>query len=333
MKLYPDPTFAASLFAEGRLDTAFCRVIVPAATEVGVDPGSGDYLWLMRYGLRGDHWKIRFHGEKTAAEAFRAAVEHHAATYFEALPDEPEDAKRITSAVPIDAEESGPGGDEKQPHGLQTIGYRRSHVGLGSAVLHRQDAYCAAFTRALSHGTAALIEGVDPENDSEWSHGARFSFLLKILADGLAELELGAEAAQAYISYHRDTLLRSTDKEDAEAIADGKALFDRRLAKMADGGARLVDFVKSRFAGVRGATGTKSPAGLWRGGLARGLAEIEPLVAASAEDINTYADNPLFLPIFKLFQSTSNQIGLNVIEEAYVHHILLRAVSAGEVSS
>lgn len=332
MKIYPDPILTASLFAAGHLDALFCQVIVPAALEVGLEPGGGAYLWLMRYGLRGDHWKIRFHGEQEEAEQLRAALERHAAGALADLPEGAGEGKKIVSQVPIDVEDEASDDGEDRARGLYTTHYRRSHVCLGTAVLHRQDAYCAAFTRALGHGSAALIAGVEPGAAGEWSHGARFSFLLKLLADGLAELRLGTEAERSYVAYHRDTLLRSTSDDADKAIMDGRALFDRRLEKMADGGARLVFFVRGRFDLVRGAAEESPPAGSWRGGLASGLADIEPLVSASASRIDTYAETPLFLPLFKIFQGMSNQIGLNVIEEAYIHHILLRALSAAESS-
>ena len=341
MKPYPDPILTASLFADGYLDDLFCRVIVPAALELGLEPTAGHYLWLVRYGLGGDHWKLRFHGEPAEGERLFAALEEHAASTFSLLPEQNGPGKRIHSTVPLDADErvvdekevdeEGADAEPANPRQLVRTVYRRHHVSLATAALHEQDAYCAAFTRAMAHGTSALIQGVEAGAEGEWSHGARFTFLLKLLSDGIAELALGASEEKQYIVYHRDTLLRSTSDDGEKSIADGIAVFDRRLDKMADGGARLVKFARGRIDNVRGAAGTPQP-GLWQGGLAAGYEAIVPLVAAVEGRIDSYAEKKSHLPLFKIFQGTSNQIGLNVVEEAYVHHILLRALGAGESS-
>ena len=310
---------------------------MPAALELGLEPASGHYLWLVRYGLGGDHWKLRFHGEQADAERFFSALEKRAATTFAALPEHDGPGKPLHSTVALDADErEGIDGDSKAEgaHYRQLVRtvYRRHHVSLATAALHEQDAYCAAFTRALAHGTSALIEGVEAGAEGEWSHGARFTFLLKLLSDGIAELRLGEQEEKQYVAYHRDTLLRSTSDDGEKSIADGTSLFDRRLEKMADGGARLVKFARDRIDKVRGGGGAPPQPGLWQGGLASGYEAMVPLVDAVADRIDSYAETKSHLPIFKIFQGTSNQIGLNVVEEAYVHHILLRALGADESS-
>ncbi|MEM1181134.1 MAG: hypothetical protein AAGM22_22520 [Acidobacteriota bacterium] len=328
MNRWPDPVVTASLFADGHLDVLAARAIQPAMRAVSADPNSGPYLWLMRYGLGGDHWKIRFHGTEAEGEDFREALEMHAAKAFEALPAEPGDGRPVVSSVPIDVEDAELAEGERRPRGVLWTRYRRSHVSLSDPVLFQSDDYCASLTRALGFGSWALVDGLDPELEGSWRHGRRFGFLLKMVGDGLAEVGFKGAEREGYLRFHRNTLLRTSvpEAEAAAKIEESARVFDRRLDKMADGGAGLRKVARSRMEPEPAVAGEAAPAGLWRGGLGDEFRRcIRDAATAAAGEIATFSDTPYFEPLFKILHGVSNQIGLKTAEEAYVHHILLRA--------
>jgi len=328
---HPDPVVSASLFAGGHLDTLTGKVVAPMVQALAGTVSDDSYLWLMRYGRRGDHLKLRWHGPKTEGAVFRQALEDHAKTGFELLPVGDGPGKPISSETPpIDVEDQA-GEALQEDRTLLFTHYRRSHVCLGEQILHRDDTYCCHLTRCLARGTSMVLNRVANESAVPWSHGLRFNLLLTAIIDGLAESDISNTLQTSYLAYHRDWLLRfvAGDRSEEDSREQARRVFDRRLAAMGDARERLFAFVRNRRDSIQSTTQTS----VWGSRLAAARTFFEPLCESLAEQLDRHAEKPFFSPLFKIFQGLANQTGLNLAEEAYVHHLLLRAQEQDDPTS
>ncbi len=57
----------------------------------------------------------------------------------------------------------------------------------------------------------------------------------------------------------------------------------------------------------------------WR----RSLAALFLHVSQPRQDLDLFAEHPSFPPVFKVFHGFANQLGLDILDEAFVHHLLL----------
>ncbi len=128
------------------------------------------------------------------------------------------------------------------------------------------------------------------------------------------------------MAYHRDWLIRFTllkSQADLERAEEAIAQFDRRLQAKAG----QVETTRKKLT----AQGTADPA--WRHALAELWQYARFLCKSPNYHIDSFASDPAFACIFKVLHGLGNQLGITPLDEAFVHHLLLRAVEMGPRSS
>ena len=139
-----DPRLSANIYCAGHLDHVVAEVIVPLWRSLDAERSAGSvWLWIMRYGKRGEHLKLRLHDPEQTLdlEAIKSRVEEYAARLFASLdpPGEEQSSNVKTMVPPIDIEDR-----EKEPHEdrqLMWTSYQRHRLSLGDSELYGDDRY------------------------------------------------------------------------------------------------------------------------------------------------------------------------------------------------
>lgn len=329
--LFPDPAFSANIYCAGRLDEVIHRVLAPFWAAAGRQE-KGAYLWLMRYAKTGEHLKLRLHGP-AGAEKLIEKLGAELERYFGELPPaEPEAVRKSTpTATPIDAEDQEP--QDQPDRSWRPTRYKRSAIPFGYSPWVDDPVYVALMTRAFAAGTESLFGKLATGADGRAPHSLVQGLLIQAILDGLAALGLGAAERGDYLAYHRDWLLRATLKNTAasavgpEKMAELVARFDRQAAGLGDAAlARIGEAARRRFAS-EAADEARNP---WQVALAELRAYVDGAAGEPRRHIDPFADDPRFPPFFKAFHVFANQLGLNPLNEAFAHHLLLRAAVDGK---
>lgn len=322
---YPDPIVSANIYAAGSLDQAIRRGLVPFRRELRqLYPDTDLYFWAMRYGCSGEHLKVRVHGPQSESEALRELLGESMERALLGLQAD-SDPESGSPSPPIDVE------DEEKTHADRSwcwTTYRRHHISLGSKPFLLDDGYVARFTRCLGAACEVVVEALAPEAEGVAQHMVRHNTMTQLLVDGLAVLGFDDSQRCDYLDYHRDWLIR--------------------FPLLRSGGtAAQVHEIVGRFEQIRGQMAeeletlghllahsewekAKVESDLWRST----LVDLWNYTAVLCEDpayrVDPFASAPIFTPLFKLFHCTANQLGLSRLEEALVHHLLVRAVRPEE---
>ena len=320
--LFPDPVLTASLYCDGRLDEIFRNVLAPFRQELGVYDAEGAcYLWTVRYARRGEHLKIRLHGPEERRPLLQSLLEDIAGNYFAALGPPEQGAPRQVSekSPPIDTEDSGEGLFPDRT--LLWTGYKRSHVSLAGEPFLLDDHYVALFTRCAAAGCNQVIQVLQLDSSGIIPPSVRPSTLLKMVIDALSSLQ--AEKRAMYLAYHRDWLIRftllkrHTDPEQAQKVLTH---LDHRLQSMAAKVEATRRTQEERWEG----NGEPADAN-WRRSFAALSRYAEAVCQNPDYHIDPFARDPRFAFFFKVLHGLANQLGLSMMDEAFVHHLLLRA--------
>lgn len=322
----PDPVLTASIYTATGLDGLIHAAIVPFWRRVREqDPAGAWSLWMMRYGRRGTHLKVRLHGPAGEVDAVRPLLEAavrahlpppsaHAAPADLGAPEPP----------PVDTEDHEPGAC---PEGtLLWAHYRRSPVSLGPAAHLQSDRYAALLTGCLSRAAEIVLDafGAGPP-----SAAARQRTLLKALMNGLGGTRFLHASRTGYLAYHRDWLLRFTLSDEGRAD-EARGEMDRHVERMGGALDAVGRVARAQWrADAAEADGGEDP---WRDAVAALCAYLEPFDTADGFHTDPFAREPMMPPIFKAFHGMANQLGVAPLQEALVHHILLRAVQGAGVA-
>lgn len=324
--LPPEPAWSASLYCEGQLEEALREVLIPFRRTLAEAEGEEPWgFWYLRYGRGGEHLKLRFHGQESRARQARQALVAAAEHYLRSYHPRPEAENRERSQIPaIDAEDELAA---THPDGsLLWTQYRRSHVTFGGPPLLQDDDYIAAMVRCLvasSDATLALVEQTSPE---ALTFARRHNTLLRRALDGLAALGLEPKRVRAYLTYHRNWLLRYVvimGQGRPETAGNLLSRFNQRVNRMGEGREIL----------WRATEPLRQPCGEERGGEA--TAPLEALVALleaapfPTGRLDPFTEDPIFPPLFKLFHNAANQLGIGLPDEAYLYHSVLCGMLQG----
>lgn len=329
-KSAPDPVVTANLYCEGRLDQVIHGALVPFRRALAErDPEGLWRLWLVRYPRRGEHLKVRLHGPESAASEVRDLLSDTVDACFATLPPPVEGAPRTDGrgALPIDLEDEEDG--LAVDRSLLWTHYRRHHVSLGGPPLLEDDRYAELMTTCLARACELVLESLLPDGEGRIPHGRRQTGLLRLVVGGLGALGFDAEKNAAYLAYHRDWLLRFTAARSAagsEKIQQTLSQFDQQVDKMGS----LVDTWRSvaldAWTGEPRDSLDGSDGPWWRA--LRDLQDfLDPFRGRPEYQLDPFATDVVFSPVFKVFHGTANQLGLNMLNEAFAHHLLGRAVT------
>ena len=318
--MYVDPVLAANLYCSGHLDEALYQVIGPFRRAVRQrEPGVGTHVWVLRANEGGEHLKVRLHGSDALADPARVLLRHATNAFFARLgtPEEKRPpAWREAGSLVVDRARSG-----HPDRSLIWTAYQRNPIWLGDKPFLDDDGYVSRITRCLS---AACERVLFLEADAKgWvPQRVRQSALLEGLIAGLA---VSVDTRSAYLEYHRDTLLRARSEEGT--MPDLLENFDRRIEAMGSTADALRRSARSAWVVDAAEAEPKRSDAAWCGALANLVWYIRPLCDDPDYRIDPLAGDSCFVPLFKAFHGFANQLGLNLIEEAFACHLLL-SVSA-----
>lgn len=311
---FPDPVLTANLYCAGRLDEIFREILAPLRNEAG----AAGYFWTMRYNRGGEHLKIRLHGPEAWGSVARGLLEERAERFFASPGDrngEPARATAASQAPPIDLEDEAPEGPPDRS--LLWTHYRRSHISFAGKPLLLDDTYVALASRCLGRACElvldALGEGLSPKR--------RQTPLLQALIGGIAALGFPAELRGAYFAFHRDWLVRFLlVRRDAgpEKATELTARFDLQAQALGPSLESLREVAED----ARSGAGSAGDHDAWQSSLVDLFRYVSRLPALE-NPLDPFAADPSFPPLFKVFHGFANQLGLNPLDEAFVHHLLL----------
>lgn len=333
------PIWTGNLYCRHHLDRALIDLVGPFAREHLVGEGGG--LWWIRNRRGGAHLKLRFHAGGTPAgrEELEKTFRDRAASFFGALPGEPDPRDGLSGGggPAIDPEDEV----EHDPpdRTLLPTTFRRTPITFGHDAYAVHDDFLARFATALGAGCAHVLDLLEFDADGAVSFSRRQQILLRLLLVGLGALPFSAAERRQYQLYHRDWLIRFTILQSgAEAGEAGDP--ERRAAEVTahfDARVRAMAPVVEGLAGMAAASwGDAAERGEdpWAAGLAELWDWLERTCRGPFYDgIDKYAARPSYLPLFKVVHGVANALGLNLLDEALAHHLLLRASELAEATA
>ncbi|HET6230925.1 MAG TPA: lantibiotic dehydratase C-terminal domain-containing protein [Longimicrobiaceae bacterium] len=317
----PDPTVTANIYSARHLDEIVRGVVVPLRHGLA-ERGMADRwsLWTMRYLRRGPHLKLRLHGPEQEAGAVRELLEEAAEAHFASLSPEGDGPMKHSKAPAgaVDLEDEGEG--ERPDRTLLWTTYRRSAVSFGpDTQLLADDRYVSLFTACLAAAGEIAVTAIEPEI----SEAGRLKALRGGLAAGVSGLPLTETERDLYLEYHRDWLLRWM-MPHAERDAEMLAKFDLRADASGAAAAEI-----RRIASEGPAVGAFAR---WRDALAELAAYVARFRGDPAHHVDPFTADPVFPALFKVFHSLANQLGVDMLNESMLHHIVLRALAGAAVA-
>jgi len=318
----PDPVITASIYCTDHLDHVIFRALRPfqdrAQEAVNGEPL---FLWIIRYGKSGEHVKVRIHSSPDQREVLRQILEDKVHELFTTLPPSSLTRKILNwaGAQAVDPEDRV---DRPYPdRSLLWTTYRRSHVSLGPSLLLEDDRYVELSTLCLA-AAADLLFALHPHFSGQLAYRFRHSTLVKALFGGIDALGLPPEKAAKYLLYHRDWVLRFCVLKnwwDREQAAKVVKLFDRRI----DEQSLLEPTIALQKHATEGLNA--GPDQEWRAKLREFFLYVSAFDVRTEGRLEPFAELPWHPPLFKVLQGLSNQLGMQLLDEAFVHHTLLSA--------
>ncbi|HEX6038741.1 lantibiotic dehydratase C-terminal domain-containing protein, partial [Longimicrobium sp.] len=317
----PDPTVSASIYANNRLDDVIRGAIAPFRADMARRGGWS--LWMVRYARGGAHLKVRLHGPAAERHEVAALLAEHVERCLAAMPED--DGPRLTrpKGVPVDPEDEFEG--DYPDRTLLWTRYRRSGVSLGpDAALREDDGYVAHLVTCLAAAADLVIDAL-AHGDAAPSESARLKILLGAMVSGLTALGFTDEERAAYLAFHRDWMLRfALPDRDREAAV--LARYDDRVRAIAPVVEQVIANVERWDADPRAAAVSEAEA-RWRDVLRTFFDWLRPLRDDPRHPAGPFTQDPAFSPLFKVFHGLGNQLGLDMLNEGLVQHILLRALT------
>jgi len=325
----PDPVVSANVYCHGRLDELIHGAIAPLRREMAMEsPGDLWWLWFARYPRRGEHLKVRIHGPAGAAPRLRELLAGSVERAFSVLPKAAPDERTENRGLP-------PLDDEDEVEGLHPdrsllwTRYRRSYVTLGGGPFLDDDLYVALLTTCLARGCDIVLASLRPNAEGQFSPGSRQAALFKLALGGLAAAGFSRRESVIYLTYHRDWLLRFATaqvKAGPEKTRELIAQLDQRAERMASALEPLRSAAEATL--ETPLQEALDPADArWREAVGDLTLYLRRFAGDPAYELDTFAADVTFSPLFKVFHGLANQLGLNMLNEALAHHLLLRAVT------
>lgn len=324
--LRPDPILTASIYCNGRLDRVIHGAVAPALEHLRRHaPAASWLLWWVRYSKNGDHLKIRLHGPEARRGAAQRIIADAVEAFFATLPPPEPDEPRISrpKIPPIDAEDDA--ATDYPDRTLLWTQYSRSPVSFGPKQLLGDDAYVSRITTCLGRGAELVLEMTSLDASGTIPGSLRQRTLLKLVIAGLGATGFTAEERTKYLTYHRDWLLRFTVTDSAKE-AEVLTGFDRQISGMQGTVDQLRRVAAAQWMSAA-PYGDYTPAALWQSAIAELCTYAAPFRHDSRHRSDPFADDATFPLVFKAFHGVTNQVGLNMPNEAFLYHLLLRAAA------
>lgn len=321
----PDPILSASVFCDRYLDRVLHCAVGPALEQLRQDdPDAGWRLWWVRYSRNGNHIKVRLHGPAERYETAKRVLGDAVQALFASLPEpDPARERAMRSDIPpIDPEDNA-----TEPYPDRSVvwtRYRRSHVSLGPLFLDDDD-YAARMTSCLARAADFVLKATTLDAHGTIPGAVRQRVLLRILINGLAATGWAPSEREVYLAYHRDWLLRfaaNDSAHEARVLSD----FDGRIRSMGPAVHQLRRAVDAAWSGDEAAVLDAPDEALRRS--VKALWDYAAPFRHVPEMIGDPFGKDAFFPIlFKALHGAANQVGLNLMSEAFLYHLLLSVVT------
>jgi hypothetical protein len=307
----PDPILTASIYAAGQLDEVLTHAIVPFWHEAHTSTGCGPEMWVVRYRRRGEHLKVRIHGAPEYRETLQRLLAGQVDRFFSRSRQSTATATGAHSQQPpIDVDDEST--DVARDQSLVWTTYRRSPVSLASSWL-ADDGYVAHSCACMARGCDLLLHALPAAPIA----GFRERLLLQAMLAAFAPLGFeNRERSGLYLRYHRDWLLRFFLR-DPEAETRALVVFDAQVH------ARKAAVDRMRNLALADRQTSSDPLFAWAEALGDFAAYIDSFRGCREYEVDPYASDLSFLPMFKVLHGFANQLGLSPLQEAYVYHLLL----------
>lgn len=241
-------------------------------------------------------------------------------------PASPDEIRRNRpSSPPIDIDDEA--SVDYPDRSLRWSGYRRSHVSLGPKSLLRDDAYVARITTALARGAALVLEMTTLNDNGQIAGSARQRALLRGLIAGLAATGFTQAERTEYLAYHRDWLVRFSTADEAGEV-QARAGLDRQVDRVDTTLRQLARMVSAEWG--EPVERRDSVEGCWQDAIAE-LCTWADGLRGTGPSPDPYTENRAFPLVFKAFHGMANQVGLDMLNEAFLHHLLLHATELAPV--
>ncbi|MBE4749495.1 hypothetical protein G4177_15120 [Corallococcus sp. ZKHCc1 1396] len=317
----------ANIYCNQRLDELLAQAIAPLWTQLQFLHDKEDcFLWFTRYARRGEHLKLRVHGSARLAEEVRGRLEAEVSRFFGTLVEIAPSERIVNSQLPpIDVEDGSEG--EAPDRSLLWTTYSRSPAVLGAESFVRDAEHSELFTRAMAECARLILVELAPDMTGQAYAQKRQSLFLKMLIAGISEASDAPAFWITYLTYHRDWLVRYfVANGDPHKVSHASILEDleQKLAKSSSAIAPLGALIAAH-AGLDPVARYEGSLGGWRSGVAAFFRHIAGYRGQPEYDLDPYAADSTHLPLFKLLHGCANQLGFRMSNEAYLHHLLLRA--------
>lgn len=181
--------------------------------------------------------------------------------------------------------------------------------------------------RALAVAARAgeALQAVHAAAGGEAPYETRQSALLELVVSGVLALPGDDARRRAYTEFHRDWLIRWPVLQSGHALSRAHQMLDLLQTQADAMGAPGMEVLK-------GVLGGQVPAEA-REGWERALREVAEYVGARADDpaytrADPFCADPAFPVLFRLFHGTARQFGVKLLDEAFLHHLVLRGLGA-----
>ena len=316
----PDPIVTANIYCGRMLDDVLREVVVPFWSQVrALDGGDSCYIWFTRYAKGGEHLKVRVHGPEPLRGDIGNALESQAKAYLDSIANEPP-KNRLSKPVlrPVDPEDEV---EQDYPdRSMLWTTFRRSPVIMGDDRYTRDETHTALFTRGMGEIGEIMVTRLAPQTANPGYAQVRQNLYLKMLILGIGVMGFDRDGWITYLTYHRNWLVRHNvggGVEEREILE----LFDQRLEKMGRALEAVSRLVAAQIEGNDGGSALDD----WRSRASALFSHVAGYRGRSEYDVDPYTTDFAHLPMFKLFHGGANQLGYRTADEAFLHHLLLRA--------
>ena len=325
----PKPLLTANIYCDHCLDQVVHQVLAPFWREAsGIIGEAEGYLWFIRYGRCGEHVKIRLHAPEHLGPRLQDWLEADTDEFFRnlaaAVPPSEERVVNLT-LPPMDAEDAAQEGYPDRT--LLWTHYEPSPIILGSERLLPDQRLASLFTRCFAAATELSLQSFQPDESGRFTSQLRQGIIIRLALTLLATFPWTLEEVQAYLAYHRDWLVRymlSRGAQPSHVTLEGTvARFDEHFQKSPGALSRMQSIMQDWNPNAA----EDDECALLRQRARELYSYIVRFRTDPGPQLDPYAPDQVYLPIFKCLHGVGNQIGLPMSQEAQVFHLLASAAS------
>lgn len=170
----------------------------------------------------------------------------------------------------------------------------------------------------------ASIGDADDEDARASTYAERQHLLLTLVQRAVEAMSSDRTTQQAYLTFHRDWLLRYPVLQRSHGRAKVQQLFDL-LDAQAD---QTLAAAGTDWHAQRAEPRTDAPQAAWATAVSELAARVSCFAADPGCQLDPFADGPLFPVLFRLLHAAARQCGIALLDEACLYHLLLRADGA-----